>query len=170
MLHRQQEDLRSTSPVEKLRAIGIPFPLHPAEQFPIGRTEGDQIATAAMIGPENELLRSQFGERALDIRRPQSRAIPPDRDHFVISELRDFLDRVLEALRKIAARLVMNARAGRGGAAGCEKMNINLRRKFRAQFAVVEKRPRRFRKSTPRQVRMYLIGENENSSAHNSWI
>ena len=85
MLYRQQENLSVSAAIPKLGAIGVLFPAHPAQQFPLSGAERDQIATAAMVRPEDKLLRRQLSERALDIDRAQAGAIPSDRNYFVIA-------------------------------------------------------------------------------------
>lgn len=90
--------------------------------------ESDEITTAPVIRPEDEFLRRQLRESPLDVARAKSRAIPPNRDNFVIAKLRDSLDRVFQASGKVAARLPMNLRTGsRRNWGRCEKVKINLR-------------------------------------------
>jgi hypothetical protein len=128
VLNRQQEEIPVSAPLAKLGAIGVLFPADPAQQFPIGGMERDQVATTAMVRAEDEPLRRQLRESALDIARPESRAIPPDGDDLVIAKLRNSLDRVLEARRESASRLPMKVWPGSGRIAGRrEKVKIGFR-------------------------------------------
>jgi hypothetical protein len=134
VFNRQQEDLLVSAPMAKLCAIGVLLPANAAQQFPSGGTESDKITAAAMVGTEDELLRRQLRESALDVAHAQLRAIPPDRDNFVIAKLRDSLDRVLKARREISAGLPVNAGTGRDRTSrGREQMNISRGRNFRVK-------------------------------------
>jgi hypothetical protein len=127
MFNRQQEDLLVSAPMAKLRTIGVLLPANAAQQFPIGGTESDKVTAAAMVRTEDELLRRQLHESALEIASAKPRAIPSDGDDFVVAELCDSLDSVLEPRREIPARLAMDARPGSGRIARRrEKMKISL--------------------------------------------
>lgn len=112
MFDRQKEELLVSAPVAKLGAIGVLFPANATQQFAIGGMESDEITATTMVRAEDELLRRQFRESALDITRTKRRAVPTDRDNFVIAKLHDSLDRVLKARREIPARLPVNVRFG----------------------------------------------------------
>lgn len=112
MLNRQQENVFVSAPLAKLGAIGILFPAYAVQQLSIGRAERDQIATTAMVRPEDQFSRCQLSKRAVDIDRAKPGAIPSDRDYFVIAQLRDFFDRVLQARREIATRLPVDMETG----------------------------------------------------------
>ena len=103
----QEHILRATTPAE-LSAIGVLFPPNIPQQRAINRAKRDEITTAAMIRPQDKLLRHQPGERIFDIAPAQARAIAPDCDHLVITELRNGLDRVLEPRGKTPAGLAMD--------------------------------------------------------------
>lgn len=109
----QEEHLLFFAAIAKLSAIGVLFPAHAVQQLPIGGAERDQIATPAMVRPEDQFSRRQLSKRAIDIDRAKPGAIPSDRDYFVIAELRDFFDRVLQARREIMARLSVDMETGR---------------------------------------------------------
>jgi hypothetical protein len=108
MLNRQQKDVLVSAAIPKLGAICVLLPAHAAQQCPIAGTKRDEIAAAAMIRSEDQFSRYQLRESALDVDRAEPRAIPADRDHFVIAELRDSFDRVFKAGREIPARLPVN--------------------------------------------------------------
>ena len=72
--------------------------------------KSNEVAAAAMVRPEDKLLRRQLRESALDVARAKARAIPPDGDNLIIAKLRDSLDCVLEARREIASCLPVNVR------------------------------------------------------------
>lgn len=128
VLNRQEEDLFWSAAMAKLSAIGVLLPFNVAEQFPIGRTKRDEVATAAMVRPEDQFPCGQLIESKFDVGRTKSRAIPADRDHFVISKLGDFFDSVLKAACEIPARLPVNERAGSDRIASRrEKVNIHRR-------------------------------------------
>lgn len=128
MFNGQEVNVLLSTALAKLGAIGVLFPAHFSQQFPIGRTERDEVAAAPMIGPENQFSRRQFDESTIDIDRAHSRAIPPNSDNFFVAHLRDSLDRVFKARREIPAGLPMNMWTGRGRISRrCEKMNINRR-------------------------------------------
>lgn len=166
VLHRQEKDLRCSAAFPKLGAIGVFFPTHAAQQFPIGGTKRDEIATAAMIGAEHERVRRELRESALDIFRAKARTIAADRDYFVIAELRDPLDRVLKARREIPARLSMHLATGNGRITSrSEKMDINPQRNFRSKRGEIEERPSGDGERTSRQFDMRFVGEDENSSS-----
>ena len=114
MLNRQQENVFVSAPLAKLGAIGVLFPAYAVQQLSIGRAERDQIATPAMVRPEDQFSRRQLSKRALDIEPAKTGAIPADRDDFVIAQLRDFFDRVLQARREITARLSVDMETDRG--------------------------------------------------------
>lgn len=169
MFHRQQKKMLVSAPVTKLSAIGVLFPADRHQQFPIGGTEGDKITAAAMVRPQDKLLRRQPGERTFDVSDAKTRAVPPDSDNFVVTKPRHFLDRVLKPHREIPARLPMNAWPGRAGIVSRrENVNMDIRWHFGCQTRKTEKRPRRSGERTPRQVDVYFVGKNENSSpGHN---
>lgn len=112
----------------KLRTIGVLLPANAAQQFPIGGTESNKVTAAAMVRAEDKLLRRQLRESALEIARAKGRAIPADRDNFLIAKLRDPFDRVLKSRRKTATLLPVNARPDGGRIALRRKqMKISLR-------------------------------------------
>jgi hypothetical protein len=51
VLNRQQKDLLISAAIPKLGAIGVLFPAHSAQQFPIGGTKRNEVATSAVIRP-----------------------------------------------------------------------------------------------------------------------
>jgi hypothetical protein len=162
MLNRQQENVFVSAPLAKLGAIGVLFPAHAAQQLSIGGTERDQIATTAMVRPEDQFSRRQLSKRALDIDRAKPGAIPADRDYFVIAQLRDFFDRVLQARGETPADLTMNMWTGnRRFPSRCEKMNIDRGQNFVADGGDIKEPTRRFRKRTPREVDVDFVGEYE---------
>jgi hypothetical protein len=84
-----------------------------------------------MVRTENQLAEFEPGESALDVAAAQSRAIAPDSDDFVITELRDRFDRILEAGCKTTADLAVNPRTLNGSVSvGSEKMDIDCLGKF----------------------------------------
>jgi hypothetical protein len=109
MFNRQQEDGRVSAPMAKLRTIGVLLPANAAQQFTIGGMESDKVTAAAMVRPEDELLRRQLRESALEIAGAKSRAIPTDGDNFLIAKLRDPFDRVLKSGRKTSPHLPVKA-------------------------------------------------------------
>lgn len=128
VFNRQQEEVLLSAPVAKLGTIGVLFPADAAQQFAIGGMETDEVAAAAMVRPDNKLLRRQLHESVLDVDCAKPRAIPPDGDNFVIAKLRDSFDRVLKARRECAARLPVNAGPGSGRILSrSEEVEINLR-------------------------------------------
>lgn len=166
MLHRQEKDPRRSATSPELGAIGVLFPAHAAQQFPIGGTKRDQITTAAMIRTEDELVRRELGKRLLDVVRVKTWAIPSDRDHLVIAELRDSLDRVFKTRREIPACLSMHVAAGDGRIASRrEKMDIDRRRNFKAKRGKIEEGPGGDGERAPRQLHMRFVGEDENGSS-----
>lgn len=119
-----------------------------------------------MIGTEDERVRRELRESALDIFHVKAWTIAPDRDHFVVAQLRDPLDRVFKARCKIPARLSMHLATGNGRITSrSEKMDINPERNFRSKRGEIEKRPRGDGERTPRQFDMRFVGEDENSSS-----
>ncbi|HYJ04675.1 MAG TPA: hypothetical protein VEX43_06050 [Chthoniobacterales bacterium] len=166
VLNRQQEDVFVSAPVAKLGEIRVLFPADTAQQCSIDGMKRDEITAAAMVRADDEFLRRQLRESALDIARPKPRTIPTDRDNFVVAKLRDSLDRVFQARREISARLSVNAGPGRDWiAGGSEKMNIDLRGHFGFQARDTQKRSRRLGESTPRQIDVDFVGKYENSSS-----
>jgi hypothetical protein len=166
MLHRQEKNLLCPTTSPQLGAISVLFPSHAAQQFPIGRTKGNQIATAAVIRTEDERVRRELGESALDVVCVKAWTIAADRDHFVIAKLRDSLDRVFKARRKIPARLSMHLATGNGHITSRrEKMDIDRRRNFRAKRGKIEERPGGEWERAPRQFDRRLVGEDENGSS-----
>lgn len=166
MLHRQEKDLRRSATSPQLGTIGVLFPAHAAEQRSIDGTKRDEIAAAAMVWAEHELLRLQLSESVFDVGRAKLRTIPPDGDNFVIPKLRDSFDRVLKARREIPARLPVNVRSDDDRFSGRrEKVKINLRRNLGAQARYTKKRPRHPRERTSRQVDVNFVGKYENSSS-----
>ena len=85
VLNGEEENLLFFAPIPKLGAIGVSFPADAAQQFPIGGMESNEITTAAVVRAEDEVLRLQLSESALDVGRAQSRAIPADCDHFFVA-------------------------------------------------------------------------------------
>ena len=119
-----------------------------------------------MIGTEDELLRRELRESALDIVPVKARAIAADRDHFVVTELGNRLDRVLKARRKIPACLSMHTPTGNSDITSRrEKMDIGRRRNFRPKRGKIQERPRRHRERAPRQIDMRFLGEEENGAS-----
>ena len=112
LFNRQQKEMLVSAPVAKLRAIGVSFPAYAAQQSLIGGMESDEVAAAAMVWAEDELLRRQFQESALDVSRAKPRTIPTDCDNFLIAKPRDSFDRVLKARCEVPARLSMNMWTG----------------------------------------------------------
>ena len=108
MFNRQQRNVFFSAPIAKLSAIGISLPFHAAEQLPVSQTKRDEIATPAMIRPEDQFPRRQLNESPFYIDRAKTRAIPSHGDHFLISELGNLLDRVLKARREIPPGLAVN--------------------------------------------------------------
>ena len=164
--------MRGAGALEQLGAIGVSFPAHVAEQFAIGGAKRDEITTAAMIRPEDKLLRRQLSKRVFDIERAKSRAIAAHRDDFVVTELGNRLDRVFEALGKTASGLAMNTWTGNTRVSGGgEKMNVDRGRKFGSERGKIQERPRRHRQRAPREIDMRFLGEEENgASGHALWI
>ena len=166
MLYRQEKDLRRPAASLQLSAIGVLFPAHATEQFPIGRTKRDQVATAAVIGTEDELVRRELGKSALDVVRVKTRAIAADRDHFVVTELRDSLDRVFQTRRETPAALSVHMATGNGDITNRgEQMNIDRRRNLRAYRRKIEEGAGGDRERAPRQFDMRFVGEDENGSS-----
>lgn len=162
---RQQEELLVSAPGAKLGAIGVLLPANATQQFAIGGMESDEVAAAAVVRPEDEFLRRQLCESALDVGCPKPRTIPTDCDDFVVAELGHRLDRVFESLGKTAAGLAMNSWIGNArGASGREKMNVARGRKFSRKRGKTQKRPGRNRERAPRQIDMRLLGEEENGA------
>ena len=164
VLNRQQENLFVSASIPKLRTIGVLLPADVPQQFPIDQMKGNEVTAPAMVWPEDELLRRELPESALDVARPKSGAIPADGDNFVIAKLRDFFARVLKARRETSPGLAVNAGAS-GARASCrrEQMDINRTRSFRGKGGA-EKWPRRIRQRTPRQIDLQFVGEYEYGS------
>ena len=166
LFHRQQENVRSAGALEQLGAIGVSFPAHVAEQFAIGGAKGDEVTTATMVRPEDELLRRQLGERLFDIERAKRWAIAAYRHEFVVTESGHRLDRVFKALRETAAGLAMNMRTGNARVSGGgEKVNVDRGGKFGGERGKIQKRPRRHRERAPRQIDVRSLGEEENGAS-----
>ena len=168
MLHRQEKNLRCAAASPQLGAIGVLFPSHATQQFPIGGTKRDQVTTAAMIGSKDKPVRRELRKRAFDVVRAKTRTIAADRDHFVVAEQRDSLDRVLETRRKIRARLPMHMWTGLCRITSRrEEMDIDRRRNLRPKRGKIEQWPCGDGERTPRQIDPRFVGENEKStSAH----
>ena len=62
-----------------------------------------------MVWAENKPLRGQLRESAVDIDCAKARAISPDGDNFVITQLGDSIDRIFKSGREIPAHLPVNA-------------------------------------------------------------
>lgn len=166
MFHRQQKEMFLPAAIPKLGAIGVLFPANTAQQFPIGGTKRDEIAPAAMVRAEDKPLRRQLRKSALDVGCAKTGAVPADGDDFVVATLRDSFDRVLKALREIAARLPVNVRSDADRLSGrCEIMKISLRFNLRSQTRYTQKRPCRRGERTPREVDVDFVGEYEKSSS-----
>ena len=128
VFNRQQEEVFLPAPTAKLGAVGALFPANAIQQFPIGGMERNEVTSAAMIWPENELFRRQLRESALDVAGPKFRTIPPDGDDLVIAKLRYRFDGILEPRREVASRLSMDAGPGcRRIGGGSEKVKIDFR-------------------------------------------
>jgi hypothetical protein len=165
MFNRQQKEILVSAPVTKLGAISVLSPADTAQQFAIVGMKSDQIAAAAMIRTEDKLLRRQLHESPLDVACPKPRAIPTDRDNFVVAKLRDPFDRVLKPCREIPASLPVNVGSDADRFSGRrEKMKIDIRRNMGAQARDTKKRPRRLGERTPRQVDVDFVGKYENGS------
>gem|GEM_PF-25499 len=166
LFHRQQENVRDAGALEQLGAIGVSIPTHVAEQFAIDGAKRDKVATAAMVRTENQLLRRELSERALDIERPKTRTIAAYGDDFVVTEASDCLDCIFEALGKTASGLAMNSWLGRARISGRrEKVNVDRVGKFGGKFWKIQERPCRHRKRAPRKIDMRSLGEKENGAS-----
>jgi hypothetical protein len=166
LLNRQKVNMFVSATIPKLGAIGVLLPAHAAQQFPVGGTEPDQIAPAAMIGPDDQFSRRQLSESALDIDRAKPRAVPPDRDDFIIAKLRNSFDGILQTRREITASLPVDVKPRsdlflRRG----EKMNIGVRQNFGANGSDIKEWMRRLRERTARQIDVDFVGEYENSAS-----
>jgi len=115
VFHRQQQNVSRSGATKELSAVGIPFPTDGANKPALGRAKCDQVATAAVIRPDDELLRIQLGESVGDVVSPEGRAIAPDRDHFLVAEACDCFDGVLKAGCEISTDLAMNIRGRSAG-------------------------------------------------------
>ena len=113
MLGRQQKNVCGVTTPPELSAIGIPFPSDAAKQSAIRGTKGDEIAAPAMIGTEDEFSVLQLREGMFDVARAQARAIASDGNDFVVSEVRDRLDGVLEPRPECFADLTVDRGASR---------------------------------------------------------
>jgi hypothetical protein len=109
---RQQKHVRGASTLAELGAIRVLFPTHAPEKRALGGTKRDKIAPATVVRTENKRAGFQFRESALDVEPAQSRAIAPDCDYFVVTELRDCFDRILKTGGKIPAGLPMDKQSG----------------------------------------------------------
>ena len=89
-------------------AIGVLFPADIAQQASVGGMKANQVAPAAMVWSENQFLRRQLQESALDVTCLKFRTVPPDGDNFVIAELGDSFDRILETRCEISSSLSMD--------------------------------------------------------------
>ena len=165
LLDRQEKNVRRAGALLKLAAVRIPFPADIAEKGTIGGAKRDQVTTATMVRAENKCPGAQFGEGTVDIACMKCGAIPPDRDDFLITEVRQRLDRVLETRREIPTRLAMHQRRGRCGAVGrSKKVDVNAQRKIAPQRAEPKEWASRVRKSAPGKVDMDFVGKNEKSA------
>ena len=114
VLEGQQQNFRGLATVAQLCAIGVSLPAHAPEQGTITQTKGDQITATAMIWSENEFSRLQFHKGIFKIDRAKTGAVATDHDNFVVAELVDFLDRVLQPRREVGSDLLVDSRFGRG--------------------------------------------------------
>jgi hypothetical protein len=114
-----------------------------------------------MIRPENKFSRLEFFKGIFDIDRPKPGAVAADDDNFVVPELINFLDRILQARREIVPRLPVNSTSGWDNApVRGKKMNIYSRRKIRAQGRQIQKGARRSWESAAGQRNMRFFGKN----------
>jgi hypothetical protein len=166
LFHREQENVRSAGAVEQLGAIRVSFPAHVAEQCAIGSAKRDQITAAAMVRTEDQLLRRQLIERLFDIAGAKAGAIAAHRNDLVVTELCHPLDRVFEALGKIASGLAMNMGTGNARVSGGrEKMNVNRWGKFAGKCRKIQEWSRGHRERAARQLDMHSLGEEENGAS-----
>lgn len=172
MLAGQQANFCGPAAIAKLRAIGVPLPAHPAKEIPIPQMKCDEIATTAMIGPENKSSRLQVGKGMFDIDRSKTGTVAPDYDNFVVAKLIKFLDGILQARREIMSGLPMDSgSAPYSAVAGGKKVNVYSRRKFRAEFRETQEWLGRTREGTSRKIDVGFVGKNQDGTAgHAFWI
>ena len=80
-----------------------------------------------MIRAEDERVLLQTVEGIRDVPVGKLGTIPPHRDDFLVAERAQRLDRILEALGKMAAALRVAGLPGAGGAAGTEDVDVGRR-------------------------------------------
>lgn len=160
MLGGQYADLRRQAAVAQLGEIRVSLPLDAAEEVPIAQPKREEIAATAMIRSENELFRFQLSKSIFDINGAKAGAVATDHDNFVVAELVDFLDRVLQPRCKAMPDLRVNSRSvWRRAAAGSKKMNVNLRRKLRAKRGEIQKGPGRIWQRAAGQLHLCFLSK-----------
>ena len=132
VLEGEQRNFRRTASAAQFGAIGVLLPPNAAEQRTIARAKRDQVTAAAMIRSQHQEPGLQFRKSPFDVARTKTRAIAADRNDFVIAQLMDFLDGILQPFGKSAAVLLVHAgfRRRRGNAAGREEVNVYIAKKF----------------------------------------
>lgn len=107
LLLREQKNTRLGAPGAELRTVTVPVPSNSAQERAINQTKCDQVATAAMIRAEDELIVLELFKGAKNVARSQAGTIAPDRGDLVVAESVQPFDRVLEALAERRANLAM---------------------------------------------------------------
>ena len=165
MFDREQENLRYPAALAKLGAVSVLFPAHITHKRAVGGPEGNEVATTPMVRPQHQAPGLKFRKGALDIARAKTRAVPADRNDFVVSKLIDFLDGIFQAGPEVMSYLSMNVRSAPDETAtGGKEMNIDFGRKTGAKVGRIQKRASGLWKSAARQVRLQFIRENKNGS------
>ena len=161
VLEGQYADLRRQAAVAQLGEIRVSLPVNAAKEVPIAQPKREEIAATAMIRSENKLFRFQLSKSIFHINGAKTGAVATDDDDLVVAELVDFLDRIPQPRRKAMPDLRVNARSvRRRAAAGSKKMDVNLRRKLRAERGEMQKRPGRIWEGAAGQIDLCFLGKN----------
>lgn len=162
---RQEEDFRGSAPAAQFRAIGVAQPAHVAQQMPIARAKGKQVAATAMVRSENEPMLLELCKGPPDVSRGETRTIAADCDNFIVTQRCDFLEGILETLSESISRLRVAPSGAFASAASREDVNF----RFRATESVVshgmKKRANSLGEATTRQVELQRICEDKNRLA-----
>lgn len=147
-----------------LAEVGVPLPPHSFEPGPVGTTQSDEVAPAAVVRPQDDPVIAKQFECAANIRRFQIGAVLAHDHDLLIPELRQGFYSVLESLTKRCAFLSVHV-AGKArrqkGAGGGEKMNVDAGAFLEAKALRLKQSPQRGRPPTPLAVGVGRISKYE---------
>jgi len=99
--------------VANLLEVGVALPMHSGQPCPIVCADADEVATAAMIRPQDQPVFLEKCERVMDVGRFQIGAVLTDDDDFLISKLRHRFDGILKFIPEGSSLLKVNLGAKR---------------------------------------------------------